>query len=603
MIQYKSQEQFIAEYNRKYREAFNPALFKRKEEDIINAIKLIVYSCERESMFTIKVKDFQVIDDYDEIRRILWALEDAAINKNKSKDEAAGKKKSGGSKNINIYDYINLDESYIKLIKVTYYTKIEEKKNGVVDEIFDTYIAIPRIVDGIYFKINGTIYSAIYQIVDASTYNNSASKNAKKQSVTFKTVFTPFRIYRYNKTLVSINGEAIPSDYFIINVFRKSTLIIKYILAKFGLYDAIKFLCVDGINITDNVSLIDYNTTYIFPVRDMYITIPRYVYDKNSIAQSFVYTLHNIITYMKDQPIEEFLQRNVYIKALGAEFTTKNVDTILQKGYSLLDSLEFNYDLLTKEDLMLSDDDKGDVYKILRWLMYEFNALRRKDNLDISTKKVRYAEYIAYMYANKLAYGIYRISDKGSNADLSTIRKAINIAPMYLINAIIKSNLVNSRNCVNDLDSILALKYTFKGNTGIGEKSNAISNAYRSIHPSHMGRVDIDSSSNSDPGVSGTICPYVELHNGHFDEYQEPSSWRENISSIYDVARNIETKMEMCRLVDSVGIRTTSKQQINQDCLSVAYTIMDSMDAIKYADSRQYIDIYSEDDCIVIGSY
>ena len=30
--------------------------------------------------------------------------------------------------------------------------------------------------------------------------------------------------------------------------------------------------------------------------------------------------------------------------------------------------------------------------------MYEFNALRQKDNLDISTKKVRWAEYIASLY-------------------------------------------------------------------------------------------------------------------------------------------------------------------------------------------------------------
>ena len=71
-------------------------------------------------------------------------------------------------------------------------------------------------------------------------------------------------------------------------------------------------------------------------------------------------------------------------------------------------------------------------------MMYEFSALRKKDNLDISTKKVRYAEYIAALYASKLAIGIYRLSDKGDKADLDTVRKAIRIPPMYLINAITK---------------------------------------------------------------------------------------------------------------------------------------------------------------------
>ena len=63
-----------------------------------------------------------------------------------------------------------------------------------------------------------------------------------------------------------------------------------------------------------------------------------------------------------------------------------------------------------------------------------------------------------------------------------------------------------SRNVVEDIANIYDT-INYEVISGIGEKSNAISNAYRSIHPSHMGRVDLDSSSNSDPGVSGTICP------------------------------------------------------------------------------------------------
>ena len=38
MINYKSQEEFIAAYNSQYRPKFNEELFIRKDSDIINAI-------------------------------------------------------------------------------------------------------------------------------------------------------------------------------------------------------------------------------------------------------------------------------------------------------------------------------------------------------------------------------------------------------------------------------------------------------------------------------------------------------------------------------------------------------------------------------------
>ena len=245
-----------------------------------------------------------------------------------------------------------------------------------------------------------------------------------------------------------------------------------------------------------------------------------------------------------------------------------------EKGYNILSSLEFIYDKMSMNDLKLSMNDKSDIYRVLRWMMYEFNALRQKDNLDISTKKVRWAEYIASYYASKLANGIYRISDKGDKADLSTIKKAIQISPMYLINSISKCQLVNYKDCVNDLDAITALKYTYKGVSGIGEKQNAISNAYRSVHPSHLGRVDIDSSSNSDPGISGTLCPLVTLHDKHFTKYTEPSTWESDLARVVDVYNSMVAKKEMCVIVGSIRGEQKNNNVLN-DCIQVAKKLVD----------------------------
>lgn len=585
-----NQREFIHDYNDKHREKFNKNLFKRQDSDIVDALRYIIYSIERNSTFTIKVLNFEVIDNYDDVNHILWEYEDFIINKGKKPTEST-KKKSSKKKKVNVYDFINLNDSDINLIKVTYYIQITEKKRGLVDDTIVVYIAVPRIVDGFYFRLNGNIYSAMYQIVDASTYNNSASKNSKKQSITFKTVFTPIRVYRYSINLKDINGYAIPTTYFIINVFRKSVLIMKYFLAKFGFFGCMEFLHISGVNVMTSIDNVDKENNYVFPIRDYFIVAPRYLYDNIQIMQSFVYTIYSILNYMKDAEHGEIFGTDFYLRALGADFVSKNVDSIYEKGLSLLESLEFNYDDMSRADLKLDIEDKDDIYRVLRWMIYEFNALRQKDNLDITTKKVRYAEYIASLYATRLATGIYRLSDKGDKADLAEIRKAIMIPPMYLINAIIKCELVNYKNCVNDLDSIIALKYTYKGIAGIGEKSNAVSDAYRSIQPSHLGRVDIDSSSNSDPGVSGTICPYVNLHDGHFDEYSEPSTWRNDILRLIDTYRAIDNRLVMCNIINDHNLSETKRDtKVVEECVSIARSLLDMGRYV--LDTEEYIDGY-----------
>lgn len=574
------QREFIHQYNDKFRPRFNQELFVRSDDEIVRAMKNIIYSCERDSTFTIKVLDFEVIDDYDDVNHILWEYEDSIINKTNKKstkkdaESAAPKKPSSNSKKKdNQFAYINLKDSALKLIKVTYYIRINEKKNGDVNDTIIVYIAIPRIVDKFYFRLNGNTYSAMYQIVDASTYNNSASRNARKQSITFKTIFMPIRVYRYSAILKTVEDESVSCTYFVANMFKKSLLLIKYMIAKMGFYETMRFLRIEDVMIMDRLDGINLNDYYVFPIREYYVVVSKFLFMTNQIVQSFVYTIHTVINYMKDATYGDLFNRVTYVKALGAEFTSKDIDTIYEKGISILGSLEFIYDRLTMEDLKLPMEDKADVYRVLRWMMYEFNALRQKDNLDITTKKVRWAEYLVSFYASRLAMGIYRISDKGDKADLGTIRKAIQIPPMYLINAITKCQLVNYKDCVNDLDAITALKYTYKGISGIGEKSNAISSAYRSIHPSHLGRVDIDSSSNSDPGISGTICPLVTLHDGHFDEYEEPSTWDAEVSKALDAYRAMVAKKEMCRIVND----TLSKQKDNthlEECISINKSIL-----------------------------
>ena len=61
----------------------------------------------------------------------------------------------------------------------------------------------------------------------------------------------------------------------------------------------------------------------------------------------------------------------------------------------------------------------------------------------------------------------------------------------------------------------------------MGEDGSSIQPMYRYIDPSHVGILDLDSSSVSDPGMSGMICPMTNIYGTSFSEYEEPNTWKE----------------------------------------------------------------------------
>ena len=530
----KNQRELISRFVSETRDKFNPVFFERNEDDIIKELMNVIYSCERENQyFTIKVHSYRVVDDYDEINSILFNYYE-----NLSKNKAKSKKRD------NQYEYINLNESYIRLLLVKYYVK---DRNA--EDFIDVIIAVPRIVDKYYFNINGIMRSTLFQIVDGSTYNNGTS-NAKVPSITLKIIFMATRVTRYYQMLKTTKDEELRLNYYHSRIFNKGIAAPKYILAKYGYYGYLKFMGLEGSVYITNYDM-NNDDFYTFKVADnIFINSPKYLLDRNPVLQTTVVTLYN--TIVPGMPFETIFDDLFWVRSLGGEFTGGTKDKMLsildpdddsipdtlEKGYSILDSFENIYDISTRESIRLPEEEKKTTYHILRWIMREFNALRVKDNLDIGLKKIRFAEYIASLYAFKIAQGIYRVSDANKKATIEGIRKAIRTDPNFLLVAITKSKMVSYRNMVSDMDSMQALKFTYKGVSGLGENSNqSIPHIYRSIHPSHIGRVDLDASSDGNPGITGTICPFAPVYDGFFDDYQEPNSWEQEFMVTMDEYR------------------------------------------------------------------
>ena len=107
------------------------------------------------------------------------------------------------------------------------------------------------------------------------------SFSAKKQSITFKTIFMPIRVYKYTGKLRNNKGEDIPCAYFLGNMFKKSLLLMKYIFAKMGYYSTLEFLRVPGVVISEDDENIDSERCihsrseriYLYPYQDLFMII------------------------------------------------------------------------------------------------------------------------------------------------------------------------------------------------------------------------------------------------------------------------------------------------------------------------------------------
>ena len=528
-----TQAEFFRKYNEKYREEFEPDLFKRDNQEMVDSIYQVLLSLEQDKYFTLKLLSFEPIWGYREIKEALRQHEES---KRKKKDK----------KSINQFEFINIRDTDMILCKVRWFVRhngtekqeIDGKTIEVVnpEQILDVLIALPRFVMGYYFRLSGNYYSTTFQIVDGSTYNNCNASQSKADTVTQKTLFGPIKVFRIMKDMIDyVTGNPIKVIEYSSIIFNTSCNAMFYLLANLGLYGCMDFLQIAGITLSDKPTA--YNTSdQVFTFAKecnnkestIYISADKECF-KDAMCQSLVASIFDGIT--KDATFNDIFDQRYWLKVLGIAF--KNASA--EKGLFVLDSTDGLYDRITKRDLHLSDEDKENIFCICRWLLREFSALRSKENVDIRTKRVRIAECIAAVYATKLNTGMHRITDAGRKITLKKVIQAVYTTPLYIINTIsTMSNLFAYRDLINDNDATTALKYTYKGISGLGEDGGSVQPIYRYVDPTHVGILDLDASSNSDPGMSGMICPYTKIYNHSFSDYKEPDTWREQYQQIHE---------------------------------------------------------------------
>ena len=204
---------------------------------------------------------------------------------------------------------------------------------------------------------------------------------------------------------------------------------------------------------------------------------------------------------------------------------------------------------------------------------------------------------IASLLTKIFSERVNRIIAMGNKATMKNVKEIFKFNGDIILSQLHSSGLLRFDDRVNDMDFFLKLKLTSKGPNSLGNKNdNNISAKYRSIHPSYIGRIDLNVCGTSDPGTSSLATPFCKTHGLYFNDAHEPEEFK------YNFDKDIETNL----LMDDECLNITSPLDNSKEYYDYLLDINDSkhsitMDTIKrYREGLYYIEINLDTDEIKI---
>lgn len=498
---------YIAMYPNQYEDLMNPDIILGKQDTPIEDF-IIMAMKELEAIDNIKIENIEIVRDQDDVD-----INRHMINVNY-------KKKNIDEIEIPKYKYI-ADSRYgeiIFTIRVT--TNLNEK-------VITKRILYPIEYNGFYYN-NGKRMKAIWQLVDGSTYAQRGKNTLKSRM--------PIIIYQNRKRIITdINDmKYIVTSYsYALNGKTKkpgAKAKVKFInpimiySAKMGYHNTIEFFGMQDIVSIETKVKKDEDLYYYFPLNDMYIKVLKDKFEKYDLVRAFVCMTYNLNS--ADFPVtpKNIDDRDYWTCRIGTVGTAKNknLSTFREKGITTVFMIERLLDATTIKNLRLPMYYKSNIYYLIYWMMISFDELRTKSNIDMANKRIRKNEYIVNSsLGKKVNENINRLIEKRGKSRLNsmdTLLELFNFGSDIIVSGMRNLNdLIKTDDIVNDNDFILDLAYSSKGPNSLGDGNNKkIATKYRYLHPSMAGILDLNTSSNSDIGLSGSFTPFAKLYDGYY---------------------------------------------------------------------------------------
>jgi hypothetical protein len=446
----------------------------------------------------------------------------------------------------------------------------EDKSGNEQSFVREGDIYINKLVDNCFYINEGVRYFLIYQIVDNTTYGTDGCVSLKSllMPITIRKIPLKMKPSAEDQTKLIVSDRAYIPEYgaepseplcsYETLLFSKKVNPLLYILGKDS-YNALAKLEVTNKDVPYNEWIAYRDPSLITKLnnffgtdikfsdnRDDLVEEGRTVYrfrnekpkdgdgcyfsvdsnklNSDSLTRAVVGCLLNIQNEVKKKRItpsyDQLTSPWFWIDTLSS-FFTKNNDYMkkINKIKTMLISLNRLMDETNRKILNLSKKDKENTLTIIRYIMANFDKLMDADSKDLDDKRLRLFEYQLYPLRKYFSDQIYRVLNSPTRSKVVLDRIFSNLNPMYVIKSTITSELLRYYNSTNDLNLYSAfLKYTFRGPQSLNK---TVTMEQRDLHPSYTGRLSLIASSASDPGMSGTLTPFVEVYDYYFKKQKK----------------------------------------------------------------------------------
>lgn len=487
---------FLKEYKNPNESRINFGLLNRTNDDalehhIIRSFKSL------EILKNIKLLGYEHITDPKDID-----LNDYIVTR-KSKDKS---KKKSKQQEVSYMHMKDSRESELRL-------KFKLSCHGE-SKIIEKRILIPVTDEDGYLHISGQKYFLLFQLVDSSTYTN-------KQNLITKSSM-PISIKRTVQEFKDTTGEMHKAPTYSIYMFNKEIEILLFYFAKMGVKKTLKYFAVNKIIKFVNEERDTENCLYFAINSKILIEVNKTFFFKYTYVRSMVFMIINKNVMTNRLNIDNLEDKSYWIEKIGSSISTTQTN-FLEKGYNRLTFFDRMLDESTIDILKTHKSNKKNIYAVVRWMIQNYNELRKKDNMDLANKRLRCNEYIAAMLTRELSKRINSVIALGSDVTMDKLENIFKFPGTIIFQRLYKSGLLKFDDRINDMDFFTKFRYTIKGPNALGSNnSNNINNKYRGLHPSFLGRLDINVCSTSDPGSTGVITPFCKTSGLFFDDKYEP---------------------------------------------------------------------------------
>ena len=396
------------------------------------------------------------------------------------------RRKSKDKKNKQEIKYMNMEDSRVGELILKF--KITFKGET---EIIEKPILIPLPDEDGYYQIKGKRYILMYQLVDASTYVN-------KQSVVLKSIM-PIFLTRRSCTKKDTEGVEYTRAIYTTKVFKNDVNIMYFYFAKIGFDNTLKYLMVERyMSLTNKVT--DTEEYIYFKISDkFYLKVIRRVFESSAYVSSVAFMILAICNSKVNA--DNIDSKYMWLEKIGGIFSISTNQ--YEKGKNILIFLDRMLDETTKSTLRIDEIHKKSMYSILRWQLQNFNELKKKDNMDMANKRLRDSEYIASLLNQELSRRLLPAINSGRKLSKEKIKDVFKFPGEILISQLYRSGLFRYDDQVNDMDFFSKLRFTTKGPNSLGGKNtNSLSASVRGLHPSMLGRIDLNVVGTSDPKIA-----------------------------------------------------------------------------------------------------